>query len=259
MKKRLDVVVLERGLAASRQRARALIMEGKVTVDGRPIAKAGTPVDEASDIRLIGPDIPYVGRGALKLEAAVERFGIELAGKTAMDVGAGTGGFTDYMLRMGARRVYAIDVGYGQFDWRLRNDPRVVLFEKTNIRYLERKSIPEDIDIAAVDVSFISLTKVVPKVVEFLKPAGEPAGAAGEPAGVAGEIVALIKPQFEVGKGEVGKGGIVRDDEKRHMTVMAVKEALEGATALKSEGMLESPIRGHKGNIEYLIYMRRPR
>ena len=241
-KERLDRVLLDKGLAASRERARALIMEGKVLVGGAAVTKAGSMVEESASITLKEPDIPYVSRGGLKLEAAAERFGIDFAGKTAMDVGASTGGFTDLMLKRGARRVYAIDVGYGQFDWRLRQDPRVVLFEKTNIRHLERDAIPEDIDIATVDVSFISLKLVIPKVMEFLRPGGE--------------IAALIKPQFEAGRLEVGKGGIVRDEAARLRAVESVREAMR-ELGLEELGVMESPIKGQKGNIEYLIYLRK--
>jgi 23S rRNA (cytidine1920-2'-O)/16S rRNA (cytidine1409-2'-O)-methyltransferase len=242
MKQRLDKVLVDRGLAGSRERAKALVMEGKVLLNGKPAAKAGTMVGDTSDIRVVEPDIPYVSRGGLKLEAAIKRFGIEIGGKTAMDVGASTGGFTDCMLSMGAKRVYSIDVGYGQFDWKLRQDPRVVLLERTNIRYLEGQRIPEEIDLATVDVSFISLKKVMPKVMEFLK--------------ASGEIVALIKPQFEAGRAEVGRGGVVRDEEARLDAVSSVREALE-ACGLDAIGVIESPIRGQKGNIEYLIYLRR--
>lgn len=242
MKKRLDVVITERGLAGSRERAKALIMEGKVLVGNTLVTKAGTMIDDAAGIALKEADMPYVSRGGLKLRAAIEHFGIVLRDKTAMDVGAGTGGFTDCMLEAGAGKVYSIDVGYGHFHWKLRHDPRVVLLERTNIRYLERDRIPDEIDLAAVDVSFISLRKVIPKVMEFLKSTGE--------------IIALIKPQFEVGKAEVGKGGIVREKDKRLEAVESVKKSLE-ACGLYTTGMLESPVRGQKGNIEYLIYLRR--
>lgn len=242
MKQRLDKLLLDRGLAASRERARALIMEGKVLVGGKSATKAGAAVEEGAEIVLRQPDIPFVGRGGLKLDAAIEGFGIDLRGKTAMDVGAGTGGFTDCMLKRGAKKVYSIDVGYGQFDWRLRGEPRVALIERTNVRYLQRSAIPDEIDLAAVDVSFISLRKVIPKVMEFLGPGGG--------------IVALIKPQFEAGRADVGKGGIVRDEGKRLAAAASVREALEGM-GLETAGLMESPIKGQKGNVEYLIYLRR--
>lgn len=240
MKERLDKALLGRGLVSSRERARALIMEGKVLVDNMPVTKAGAMVEAGASIA-VKEDIPYVSRGGVKLKAALERFGIGLRGKTAMDVGASTGGFTDCMLQEGAARVYAVDVGYGQFDWKLRNDPRVALLERTNIRYLAREAIPEEVQFATVDVSFISLRLVLPRVREFL--------AAG------GEVVALVKPQFEVGKKDVGKGGIVRDEAKRLEAVEAVKGEAE-ACEFEPVGVMESPITGQKGNIEYLIYLR---
>lgn len=241
MKTRLDKAVFERGLAGSRERARALILEGKVLVNRMPETKAGTFIEASAEITIRGMDIPYVSRGGLKLRTAFEHFGISLKGRTAMDVGASTGGFTDCMLEAGARKVYAIDVGYGQFDWRLRNDPRVVLLERTNIRYLERERIPEDVDFAAVDVSFISLRLVLPKVKEFLGPGGE--------------VVALIKPQFEVGRSDVGKGGIVRVPEKREEAVRSLMEAVE-AMGFVALGVIESPLKGQKGNVEYLMHAR---
>lgn len=242
-KERIDKLILERGLAASRERARALIMEGKVTVNGRPVTKAGELVGGDAQIDIKGEDIPYVSRGGLKLEAALKHFAISVDGRTAMDVGSSTGGFTDVMLKQGARMVYCIDVGYGQLAWKLRQDQRVVLLERTNIRFLERERIPDAIDIATIDVSFISLNKVMPKVVEFLREKGE--------------IVALIKPQFEVGKGEVGKGGIVTDAVKRQAAVDRVRGELE-SMGLQIRGIIESPILGQKGNIEYLIYCIKP-
>ena len=240
MKERLDKILVDRGLVASRERARALIMEGKVLVSGTPAGKAGSMVDADAGIELRGENIPYVSRGGLKLEAALAHFGISVQDKIAMDVGSSTGGFTDCMLQHGARRIYCIDVGYGQLAWKLRQDPRVVLIERTNIRYLEREKIADEIDIATVDVSFISLLKVVPKVMEFLR--------------AGGEIVALIKPQFEVGKGEVGKGGIVRDEAKRLQAVGQVREGLE-SLGLRTRGVMQSPVPGQKGNIEFLIHL----
>jgi 23S rRNA (cytidine1920-2'-O)/16S rRNA (cytidine1409-2'-O)-methyltransferase len=242
VKIRIDKALVDKGLIPSRERAAALIMEGKVFVAGLPVSKAGSMVDSNAAIEVRGEDIPYVSRGGLKLEAAVKEFHIELEGRTAMDVGASTGGFTDCMLQKGARKVYCIDVGYGQLAWKLRQDSRVVLMERKNIRHMEREQIPDVIDLAVIDVSFISLAKVVPRVLEFLKPEGE--------------LVALIKPQFEVGKGEVGKGGIVRDEGKRQAAVERVKEELE-SLGLETLGIITSPILGQKGNVEYLIYMRR--
>jgi len=241
-KERLDKIIVDRGLAASRERAHALIMEGKAYVNGEPATKAGSMVPVDALIEMRGEDLKYVSRGGLKLEAAIKSFDIDLEGKIAMDVGSSTGGFTDVMLQAGANRVYCIDVGYGQLAWKLRQDPRVVLIERMNIRYLERKKIPDSIDIATIDVSFISLDKVVPKVIEFLSEKGE--------------IIALIKPQFEVGKGEVGKGGIVKDEEKRQEVIQRIRQEFE-AFGLVVNGIITSPITGQKGNIEYLIYARR--
>ena len=237
MKTRLDSLIVSRGLVQSRERAKALIMEGKVLVDGLPAAKAGTMVGDNAGIT-IKEDMPYVSRGGLKLERAIEHFNIDLDGKVAMDVGASTGGFTDCMLQRGAARVYAIDVGYGQLDWNLRNDTRVVVMEKVNMRHLRREEIPEAVDFACIDVSFISLRLIVPKVREFMRPGGS--------------MVALIKPQFEVGKGEVGKGGIVRDEKVRLATVKSIVECFD-ETGLRFVGTIESPITGQKGNIEDLL------
>lgn len=241
MKKRLDKLLVERGLIPARQRALPLIMQGRVIVNGIVITKPGTMVDEDSAVEIKGEDIPYVSRGGLKLQAAIDHFHVSVKDKIAMDVGSSTGGFTDCLLQNGAKKVYCIDVGYGQLAWKLRQDPRVVLLEKTNIRYLQRERIPDEIDIATIDVSFISLLKVIPKVMEFLKRDAE--------------VIALIKPQFEVGKREVGKGGIVREEEKRLMVVEKIKNGLE-SLGLKTVGIMQSPIPGQKGNIEYLIYLR---
>ncbi len=241
-KKRLDMLVLERGLAETRQRAAALVLGGLVYVDGVAETKAGAQVDEGASIEVRGAP-QYASRGALKLAGAAKALGASFQGKTVMDVGASTGGFTDYMLRMGASRVYAVDVGYGQLYYKLREDPRVVLLEKTNIRHLEREAVPEDIDLATIDVSFISLRLVLPKVAEFLKKGGE--------------ILALVKPQFEVGKGEVEKGGVVRDEEKRKKAVRSVIEAAQ-ALGLSFLGQYECEVRGQKkGNIEYFVHLRK--
>ncbi|MGD0281660.1 MAG: TlyA family RNA methyltransferase [Dissulfurispiraceae bacterium] len=241
MKERLDKIIVDRGLTASRERARALIMEGKVFVRGAPVTKAGTMVAPDAPVEITGGEIPYVSRGGLKLDAALGYFNVSVEGKIAMDAGASTGGFTDCLLQRGAKKVYCIDVGYGQLAWKLRQDPRVVLIERTNIRYLEKEKIPDPIALATIDVSFISLVKVVPAVMEFLRPEGE--------------VMALIKPQFEVGKGEVDKGGVIKDAAKRERAVSHVKEAME-SLGLRIIGVMQSPISGQKGNIEYLIYMR---
>jgi 23S rRNA (cytidine1920-2'-O)/16S rRNA (cytidine1409-2'-O)-methyltransferase len=267
-KERLDKLLVLRGLARSRDLAKAYIMEGRVFVDGKKVTKVGISVSEKSDISLKGEELPYVSRGGLKLEAAINYFNINMRNKIIMDVGCSTGGFTDCLLKMGAKKVYCIDVGYGQLAWPLRNDPRVVVMERTNVRYLDRivrehierqhhrgsteatrlKSHDLDelikgiIDMAAVDVSFISLTKVVPSLCAFLKESAE--------------MILLVKPQFEVGKGEVGKGGIVREEEKRLRAVHGVKADLEHI-GLMTVGMFQSPILGHKGNIEYFLYMKK--
>ncbi len=241
-RERLDKLLVDRGLVKSRERAKALIMEGKVVVDGVVVSKAGSSVDVAGELVLRGNEMPYVSRGGLKLEAALAHFNIDPSGMVAMDIGCSTGGFTDCLLKKGAKKVYAIDVGYGQFDWSLRNDPRITLLEKTNIRYLERDAVPEVIDLAVIDVSFISLLKVLPKVAGFL--------------GAEGRVLALIKPQFEVGRRMVGKGGVVRDEASRLSAIEAVRE---GAVDLGFAvvGICDSPILGQKGNKEYFIYLGR--
>lgn len=242
--KRLDVALVERGLVDTRARARAVIMAGSVFVAGERVDKAGAIVKDDAGIVIKGEALKYVSRGGLKLEAALDAFGVDAAGKTAVDIGSSTGGFTDCLLQHGASKVYAIDAGRGQLDWKLRNDPRVVSMEKFNARYLK----PEDIDgepvgIAVIDVSFISLTKIIPPAAGVLAPGGV--------------LIALIKPQFEVGKGEVGKGGIVRDEAKR-------KEVVDKITAFVSDigldvkGVIESPITGADGNAEYLICALKP-
>lgn len=239
MKLRLDQLLYKKGITDSRQKARALILEGKVIVNGQKIEKPGTLVDETAEITLCGETLPYVSRGGLKLEAVLKEFSIDVKNKVAMDIGAGTGGFTDCLLQHGAKKIYAVDVGYGQLAWKLRTDPRVIPIERTNIRYMPKEKIPEEIDIATVDVSFISLKLVIPKVLEFLKPRGE--------------IIALIKPQFEVGKGEVDRGGVIKDPEKRKKVVQEIRSFFESLD-LKVIGIIQSPIPGQKGNIEYLIY-----
>jgi len=242
-KDRIDKILIERRIADSRQKAQALILEGRILVDGNKIDKPGRLVSTDSEVYLLGEETPYVSRGGLKLESAIKGFGIDVRDKVAMDVGASTGGFTDCLLRFGAKRVYAIDVGYGQLAWSLRKDKRVIPIEKVNIRYMERSAIKEEIDIATVDTSFISLEKVIPAVKRFL--------------GSKGEIVALIKPQFEVGKGEVSKGGVVREEDKRLKVLERIKQLAVGL-GLEVSGLMRSPILGHKGNVEYLIYLKMP-
>ena len=243
-KERLDKLVLERGLAPSRERAKALIMAGQVVVDDHLADKAGLMVSLEAEIRLKGEPLPYVSRGGLKLAQGLDTFGIEVGGFTALDVGASTGGFTDCLLQRGARRVYAVDVGYGQLAWKLREDPRVVSLEKTNIRHLEPGTLPEVPDLAVIDASFISLDKVLPPTLRLIKEGGT--------------VVALIKPQFEVGRGQVGKGGVVRD-EKKHAEVVAAISALAESLGLLVLGVCDSPILGPKGNKEFLIHLRKNR
>jgi 23S rRNA (cytidine1920-2'-O)/16S rRNA (cytidine1409-2'-O)-methyltransferase len=240
-KVRLDRLLFERGLAESREKAKALILAGTVLVNEQVVDKAGSLVKEDDRVSLKGR-LKYVSRGGLKLEHALHEFAVDVKDAVAMDVGASTGGFTDCLLQNGARRVYAVDVGYGQFDLKLRNDERVVLLEKTNIRHLERDAVKERIDIAVIDVSFISLLKVIPRVREFLNERAE--------------IIALIKPQFEVGRKDVGKGGVVRAEAKRRAAVDTIKGESE-KMGLTVDGITESPLKGPKGNVEYLIYLKK--
>jgi 23S rRNA (cytidine1920-2'-O)/16S rRNA (cytidine1409-2'-O)-methyltransferase len=237
---RLDRLLVDRGLAPARERARALILAGQVLVNEVPVTKVGTLVPTAAAITLKTPDQPYVSRGGLKLVAALEHFTMDVTGMAALDVGASTGGFTDCLLQHGAARVYCVDVGYGQLAWRLRQDSRVIVLERTNIRHLPREAIPEEIDLAVVDVSFISLKLVLPKVILFLRPRGT--------------ILALVKPQFEVGKGQVGKGGVVRDQQLQLQAVAGI-QSLAQDLGLTVVGALPSPILGPKGNQEYLLYL----
>lgn len=239
-KERLDILLVERGLAGSRERAKRMIMAGEVLVDGQKVDKAGTTVKKEAEIRLLGSDIPYVSRGGLKLAKAMDVFGLTMTGKTAADIGASTGGFTDCMLQNGALRVYAIDVGYGQLAWKLRTDERVVNMERTNIRNVTLDMLEGPIDFASIDVAFISLTKVLPVAYELLKENGE--------------IAALIKPQFEAGRENVGKKGVVRDPEvHREVINKVVSFSRELGFAIK--GLTFSPVKGPEGNIEYLVWL----
>jgi 23S rRNA (cytidine1920-2'-O)/16S rRNA (cytidine1409-2'-O)-methyltransferase len=242
-KVRLDRRLVDCGLAPTRERARALILEGRVQVSGRLRQKPGAWVGPEEPVVLSEPDHPYVSRGGVKLEGALRAFDVNPKGKVALDVGASTGGFTHCLLLEGASKVYAVDVGYGQFAWTLRNDPRVVLHERTNIRFLPADRIPEEIDLAVMDVSFISLTKVIPCVLPFV--------------GSRGEMLCLIKPQFEVGKGKVGKGGVVRDPEQVRQVLDALRIFIEGQD-LTFCGVEESVLKGPKGNREFFLYARRP-
>ncbi len=239
-KQRLDVLLVEKGLYPSREQARAAIMAGEVLVGGNKIDKAGTAVDCAAEIRLLGKRLPYVSRGGLKLEKAIHSFHLDLQGLTILDIGASTGGFVDCALQNGAAKVYAVDVGHNQLVWKLRTDSRVVVLEKTNARYLDKNIIPEEIDMLTADVSFISLTLALPAAVEHLLKDG-------------GQVAALIKPQFEAGRAAVGKGGIVRDKETHREVIQKILEAFD-QMQLAVQALDYSPITGADGNIEYLIY-----
>lgn len=242
MKERLDVLLVNRGLAPSREKAKAMIMEGNVFVENQREDKAGSMFDVEAAIEIKGNTLKYVSRGGLKLEKAMTHFGIALDGKVCMDIGASTGGFTDCMLQNGASKVYAVDVGYGQFAWKLRQDPRVVCMEKTNIRYVTPQDIDDVLDFASVDVSFISLTKVLGPARELLKDGGE--------------MVCLIKPQFEAGREKVGKKGVVREKSVHEEVIIKVIDfAIEQGFYIKN--LEYSPIKGPEGNIEYLVYIRK--
>jgi 23S rRNA (cytidine1920-2'-O)/16S rRNA (cytidine1409-2'-O)-methyltransferase len=240
---RADLALVEQGLAPSRERARALILAGEVLAGDRPISKAGELVAADVVLRLRSQPLPYVSRGGLKLAHALASFSIEVARVVAVDVGASTGGFTDCLLQAGAARVYCVDVGQGQLDWKIASDPRVVVVDRTNARHLTREQVPETCDLAVVDVSFISLRLVLPALVPLLRPAAP--------------MVVLVKPQFEVGRDKVGKGGIVRDEQARADAVAAVGEAARqlGLTVLAET---RSPITGQKGNVEFLLHLRAP-
>lgn len=241
-KTRLDVLLVERGFAESRQKAQAVIMAGQVFVSGQRSDKPGTAVANDAPVEVRGAALRYVSRGGLKLEKAMKTWPITLAGKVCADIGASTGGFTDCMLQNGAERVYAVDVGYGQLDWRLRNDPRVVCLERTNARYLSTDEVPQPLDFASIDVSFISLKLIFPALYQLLKEGGE--------------IACLIKPQFEAGREKVGKKGVVRDSAV-HLEVLEhfLDHARENDFTVL--GITYSPIRGPEGNIEYLGYLRK--
>jgi len=237
---RLDQLVVDRGLAPSRERARALILAGQVLVDGHAETKAGTQVDSAASLGLIAPDHPYVGRGGVKLAHALDTFHIDVEGREALDIGASTGGFTDVLLKRGAARVVALDVGHGQIDWTLRNDPRVVVIEHFNARHLQPSDLPGAVDIVTIDVSFISLRQILPVVPPLLRPQGD--------------VVALVKPQFEAGRSEIRKG-VIRDAAIQARVVDEVSAAARevGLTPVAST---TSPITGAKGNVEFLLHLR---
>ena len=239
-KKRLDVVMVERGLAESRQKAQAVIMAGQVFVDDQKVDEAGAPVTEGQNVEIRGKTLPYVSRGGLKLEKAMQLWPIGLHGAVCADIGASTGGFTDCMLQNGAVKVYAVDVGYGQLAWKLRSDPRVVCLERTNARYLTREQIPDPLNFFSVDVSFISLNLILPALRPLMQETGEG--------------VCLVKPQFEAGKDKVGKKGVVRDPAV-HLEVLEhfLEHAAHAGFSVKD--ITFSPIRGPEGNIEYLGYL----
>lgn len=249
MKLRIDKLLVERGLVPSRERAQAMILAGRVLVDGQKIEKSGASVAADAEVRLLGEDLKYVSRGGLKLEAALRHWKIDLSGRACMDVGASTGGFTDCMLQHGAAEVIAVDTGYGQIAAKLRSDPRVKLLEKTNARYLKPQQLRhagarEDLSFMALDVSFISVTLVLPAVLQ--------AGFAQSHAEVR-EMITLIKPQFEAGRAAIGKGGIVRDEQAQQGAVTKVRDAVEKLGGRKLE-VIDSPILGMEGNREFLLY-----
>lgn len=241
MKTRIDKLLLERGLAPTRERAQAMILAGRVLVNEQKVDKAGTSVDVEAAIRLLGEDQKYVSRGGLKLEAALKHWAVDCTGKVGLDIGASTGGFTDCLLQHGAKQVIAVDTGYGQIDARLRSDPRIRLLEKTNARYLVAEQVPEDVEVVVMDVSFISATLVLPSVLDAVR------------RGSRIELVLLVKPQFEVGREHVGKGGIVRDDDAR---IAAVEKVRDCVKELGGRGIdvIDSPILGTEGNKEFLLH-----
>ena len=239
---RLDVRLTDQGLAASRERARALVLAGRVRVNGEVVTKAGAPVAADARLEVTTPDFPWVGRGGVKLAHAIDTFGIEVIGREALDIGASTGGFTDVLLQRGARRVVALDVGHGQIDWRLREDPRVVVLERRNARALEPSWLPGPVDVVTIDVSFISLRLILPALPAVLAPGAD--------------IVALVKPQFEAGRDEVGRGGLVKDPAVHEAVIARVTEAA-AALGLTRLGLTPSPITGATGNQEFLIHLRR--
>jgi 23S rRNA (cytidine1920-2'-O)/16S rRNA (cytidine1409-2'-O)-methyltransferase len=236
-KQRLDVALVERGLCETRSKAQSLIMARRILVNGRHVDKAGAKVADDDELRIEALEHPWVGRGGMKLAHALHEFGISVEGKTCADIGASTGGFTDVMLKSGAKKVFAIDVGYGQIDVSLRTDPRVVNREKVNARYLTAADFEDVIEFVSIDVSFIPLKLILPAVATFLR----------------GELIALIKPQFEVGKADVGKGGIVRDETKRAAAVDAVV-TFAREIGFDVRGVIESPVKGAEGNVEYLMH-----
>lgn len=238
---RLDTLLVERGLAPSRERAQALILAGQIRAAGVQTPKPGTSVAPDVEIDVLGVDHPYVGRGGLKLAHALDAFGIDVAGRDALDIGASTGGFTDVLLQRGARHVVALDVGHGQIDWKLRNDARVLVLEGVNARHLTREQLPGTVDVVTIDVSFISLRLILPAIPPILRPGAD--------------VIALVKPQFEAGREDVGRGGIV-DDPEIHARVVADVSAAAAGVGLATHGMTPSPITGASGNQEFLLHLK---
>ena len=241
-RERLDKLLVDRGIVQSRERARAMIMAGKVAVEGKRIDKPGVQVNGEARIQLQAGDSSYVSRGGEKMEGALKAFGINPEGMVVMDVGASTGGFTDCILQKGAEKVYAVDVGYGQLAWKLQKDARVINLERRNVRYLRREEVEEEIDLILIDTSFISIEKFLPHLLGFLKKGGA--------------ILGLLKPQFEVGRGEVGKGGVVRDEALQEKVIDRISQFSRGL-GLKILGVAESPLLGPKGNKEFFIYLKK--
>jgi 23S rRNA (cytidine1920-2'-O)/16S rRNA (cytidine1409-2'-O)-methyltransferase len=243
-KHRLDLMLIEKGWFASRQRAQAAIMAGKVFVNDQRVDKPGYSVSSLDTIECKGDVVAYVSRGGLKLEAALQHFSLDVTAAICLDVGASTGGFTDCLLQHGAKRVYAVDVGYGQLAWKVRQNPRVIVMERTNARYLKADALPEHVDLITIDVSFISLKIIVPAVIQFVKPNAP--------------ILALIKPQFEVGKGQVGKGGVVRNPQLHEQVIQTLTDYFR-SWQLKPESVYPSPLAGSKGNREFFMLLRAER
>lgn len=241
-KTRLDVVLVERGLVPSRERARAMILAGQVRVDGQVVSKAGAPVAEGASVELTTPDHPYVGRGGLKLAHALDVFKVPVEGRRGLDIGASTGGFTDVMLQRGATDVIALDVGHNQLDWKIRSDPRVIVREGVNARTLTDEAVPHAVDLVTIDVAFISLAYILPEVPKVLA--------------ADGDVVALVKPQFEAGRDEVGKGGIVSNPAV-HEAVVARVTAVAESLGFTRMGLIDSPITGATGNREFLMHLRK--
>ena len=239
-KKRIDKLLVNKRLAESREKAQALIMAGEVLVGTQKIEKPSTKIDSEAEITIKGKPFPFVSRGGIKLDFALNHFSVDVKDKLVMDVGSSTGGFSDCLLQRGAQKVYAIDVGYGQLAWKLQKDSRIIAIERQNVRYLTKEHVPEMVDLITIDVSFISLIKVIPRVINFLQEQGE--------------ILCLVKPQFEVGKGEVGKKGIVKETEK-HKRVVKEIETFSQNSGLQPKGSVESPILGAKGNKEFFLYL----